>query len=240
MTPPTPAAWQAVRVRRLQATAAVLVVSLAACSGSEDSTDPDVSLDDRLTEAKGAFDEAQFIDFTLATDALPDGLAGLLSAQGTGTHDPAFTGRVDVETGAIPLNDTSLIAVDGVVYVDVPFVGWTDLDPSDYGAPDPADLMDNEKGISSLFTATEDLSEGDSERDGETVLTSIEGTLPGAAVEEVFPSSGADPFDVTYTLTEDNLIEGAEITGPFYEGSDDVTYTLDLDLDGESVDIQAP
>lgn len=227
-------------MRKLPATAVVLVVSLAACSGSDDAPSPDLSLEERLAEAKVAFDEAEFIDFTLGTDSLPEGLPGLLSAEGTGTHDPAFTGKVDVETGAVPLNDTNLIAVDGLVYVDVPFIGWTDLDPSDYGAPDPAGLMDNESGISALFTATEELTEGDSERDGETVLTSIEGTIPGTAVAEVFPSSGAEPFDVTYTLSDENMMEGAEITGPFYAGSANVTYTLDLDLDGESVDIEAP
>lgn len=199
-----------------------------------------MSLEDRLVQAKVGFDEAEFIDFTLMTDSLPGRLPGLLSAEGTGTHDPAFTGKVDVETGAVPLNDTDLIAVDGLVYVDLPFIGWQDLVPSDYGAPDPADLMDNEAGISSLFTATEDLEEGESERDGETVLTGITGTIPGSAVGKVFPSAGSDVFDVTYTLTDDNVIEGAEITGPFYNGSDDVTYTLDLDLDGEPVDIVAP
>ncbi|MBA2445539.1 MAG: LppX_LprAFG lipoprotein [Nocardioidaceae bacterium] len=227
-------------MRKLLATAAVLVVSVAGCKGSEDAPAPDLSLEERLVEAKRDFDEAEFIDFTLATESLPDGLPGLLSASGTGTHDPAFTGKVDVATGAVPLNDTNLIAVDGRVYVDLPFIGWTDLDPSDYGAPDPADLMDTEGGISSLFTATEDLVEGESERDGETVLTSIDGTIPGSAVEEVFPSAGTEPFDVSYTLTDDNALEGAKITGLFYGGSDQVTYTLDLDLDGDPVDIVAP
>jgi len=227
-------------VRELLATAAVLVVSLSACSGSEDSPAPDMSLEDRMAEAKEGFDEAEFIDFTLRTDSLPGGLPGLLSAEGTGTHEPAFTGKVDVETGAVPLNDTDLIAVDGLVYVDLPFIGWTDLDPSDYGAPDPADLMDTESGISALFTATEDLREGESERDGETVLTRIDGTIPGAAVKEVFPSAGSDDFEVSYSLTDDNVIEGAEITGLFYGGSDSVNYALDLDLDGDPVDIVAP
>lgn len=227
-------------MRKLLATAAVLVVSVAGCKSSEDAPAPDLSLEERLVEAKRGFDEAEFIDFTLATESLPDGLPGLLSASGTGTHNPAFTGKVDVATGAVPLNDTNLIAVDGTVYVDLPFIGWTDLDPSDYGAPDPADLMDTEGGISSLFTATEDLVEGESERDGETVLTSIDGTIPGSAVEEVFPSAGTEPFDVSYTLTDDNALEGAKITGLFYGGSDQVTYTLDLDLDGDPVDIVAP
>ena len=53
-----------------------------------------------------------------------------------------------------------LIAVDGKVYAELPLVGWQDIDPADYGAPDPAALMDTDSGISSLFTATEDADGG--------------------------------------------------------------------------------
>jgi len=224
---------------RTLTTAALITVlaSLAGCSDSESGND-DQTPDDRLTEAKTSFDEAEYIDFTLSTDNLPDDLEGLLDARGTGTHEPAFTGEVEVQT-ALDVK-APLIALDGDVYVKLPFSDWSVLDPADYGAPDPAELMDPEGGISSLFTATEGLEEGDSERDGETVLTSISGTIPGEAMSAVFPSSGSDDFTVTYTLTDDNIIDSIRIDGPFYDGSDDVTYTINLDLDGDEIEIEAP
>jgi lipoprotein LprG len=129
--------------------------------------------------------------------------------------------------------------VDGTVYAELPIVGWQEIDPADYGAPNPADLMDTSTGISTLFTATQDAEVGDSTRDGSEVLTTIDGTIPGADVQALFPSAGDDTFDVSYTLTDDNDIEAITVTGPFY-GDADVTYDLDFDLDADSVEIEAP
>jgi lipoprotein LprG len=224
---------------RTLATAAVLLLTLglAGCKGGDD-TSTDESPSDRLAAAKKSFDEAEYVGFTLSTDSLPDDLDGLLSAKGTGTHDPAFTGEVKVQT-AIDIT-APVIAVDGKVYAKLPFSSYTEIDPGQYGAPDPADLMNPDSGISTVFPKTQDPKEGDSKRDGETVLTEITGTLPNEAVKAVFPSAGSGDFDVTYTLTDDNDLSSAKITGPFYDGYDDVTYTIDVDLEADPVEIKAP
>jgi lipoprotein LprG len=227
-------------VRRLVSLVVVLLLglSLAGCKGNDSGTS-DKSPQDRLATAKKSFDKADYIEFTLTASSLPDGLQGLLSAEGTGTHDPAFTGEVKVQTRVTDLT-APLVAVDSTVYAKFPFVGWNKIDPSDYGAPDPANLMDPDIGVSSLFPATQHPKAGDSQRDGDEVLTTIDGTLPASAVKRVFPSSGDADFTVSYTLTSDDSIDSAKITGPFYDGSDDVTYTISFDLDADKVDIQAP
>lgn len=235
-------AWQAVTVRtamtlRPVLLAAAALIALTGCKGG-DSPSNDQTPDERLAEAKQSFDAAEFIEFTLASADLPSDLEGLLSAEGTGTHAPAFDGEVKVQTD---FDITApLIAVDRDVYVKLPFSAWSTIDPAVYGAPDPAQLLADDGGISSLFAATEGLETGDERRDGENVLTNIEGTIPSESVKQVFPSTGAGDFDVTYTLTGANDIDGIEITGPFYDGSDDVTYTIDLNLDGDPVEIEAP
>jgi lipoprotein LprG len=226
-------------VRRLALVCAAVLLALAGCKGGGSSTPSSESPVDRLAAAKQSFDAATYIAFTLSTEHLPDGLQGLLSADGTGTHDPAFTGDVKVQTDLTDIT-APLVAVDGQVYAKFPFVGWNTLDPADYGAPDPAKLMDTKAGISSLFTAIQDPEAGDDQRDGAQVLTSITGTLAGDTVKTVFPSAGSDPFTVTYTLTSDDDIDKATITGPFYAGEDDVTYTIDFTLNADAVDIQAP
>lgn len=217
--------------------AGALVLGLSGCSDSDSSSDEE-SPEDRLADARQSFDDADYIGFTLATEELPSDLQGLLSAKGVGTHEPAFTGEVKVQAG---LDVTApVVAVNDKVYAKLPFSPYTEIDPSTYGAPDPADLMNSDGGISSLFSATEDVKSGDSTRDGKTVLTEIEGTIPATAMEQVFPSAGSGDFEVVYTLTDDNDVDRVRIDGPFYEGYDDVTYTLDLDLTGDEVDIEPP
>jgi lipoprotein LprG len=224
------------RRARSAAAAAACVLALTACKGNaSDNHEPPA---DRLAAAKQSLDDAEYIGFTLSTDNLPDGVDGLVKADGTGTHDPAFSGNVDVQT-AVSIS-APVVSVDGKVYAQLPIVGWQDIDPADYGAPDPAALMARDTGLSSLFTKTEDPAADGQVRDGDDVLDTIRGTVPGADVQALFPSAGDDDFEVTYSLTSDDDIRAVDVTGPFYAGSGDVSYRLTFDLDAEPVDIQPP
>jgi lipoprotein LprG len=232
--------WQAVRVRRLLVAALALTLLLCGCSGGSGAASSSQSPEKRLAAARRNLDSASYVGFTMTATSLPKGLQGLLSATGTGTHAPAFTGTVKVQSG-VDLT-APLIAVDGRVYAKLPFAGWSRLNPADYGAPNPADLMDPGGGVSSLLAATEHLHEGGSQRVGDKVLTSIDGTVPGAAMRRVFPSSGAEDFSVSYLLTDDNSLDSVRVTGPFYPaaGTADVTYDISIDTHARSVDIKAP
>jgi lipoprotein LprG len=220
--------------------ALALALLLSGCSGGSSGTSSDQSPAQRLAEARRNLDAAAYVGFTMTATSLPRGLRGLLSATGTGTHAPAFTGTVKVQTGVDVT--APLVAVDGRVYAKLPFAGWSRLNPADYGAPNPADLMAPGGGVSSLLAATERLHEGSSQRVGYKVLTSIDGTVPGAAMRRVFPSSGSADFTVTYLLTDDNSLDSIRVTGPFYPsaGPVDVTYDISIDTNAKSVDIKAP
>lgn len=230
-----------VPVRRLTRAVAVLavlgtVVTGCTSGGSSSST---LTASQRLSQAKHDFDRAKFIHITLNATTLPTDLpAALQSADGTGTHAPAFTGTVEVRTG---LTITApVVAVNDTVYAKFPFAGWTRLDPAKYGAPDPANLLDRQSGVSALLVETQQPKRTGSRRSGHEVLSTISGTLPGQAVHRLFPSSGGADFTVVYTLSSDNHLTGMTITGPFYAGHSDATYKLDLDTHATPVTIRAP
>ena len=215
---------------------ATLLVVLASCGGSSSNGQP---VDARLAAAKTGFDDARFIGFTLSSDNLPGGVSALESAHGTGTHAPAFTGEVQIVKG---LSFTApLVAVNGRVYAKLPFASWSTINPSDYGAPDPSALMNRSTGLSSLLTAATDISNDGSERSGDTVLTKVSGTLPGKDVQALFPSSAESAFQVTFTLTDDDVLHSVSMTGPFY-GTDHgaSTYAIELDLSADPVTISPP
>lgn len=219
---------------------AATVLAVSACADSSDSGNDGVDAETRLAEARAVLDEAASVYFTISTDELPSDVDGLLEAEGTGTSAPAFDG--DVRVTAAGGVDAEVISVDGQVYAKTGFTPvFVELEPETLGAPDPAVFFDPDSGVSSLLAGTEELQEGEDERDGEEVLSTITGTLPGDLLETLLPT--ADPagtFDVTYRLTEDNELSGALIAGPFYAGSDDVTYDLSFDASDESVEITAP
>lgn len=221
-------------------TAALLTgaLSLTACTSDDDSGDGA----DRLDAAATSLAAAESFDISLKTPELPSGTRGLLSAEGVGDHSPAFQGDVTVVAGGASL-DAEVIAVDGKVWAQTGFASiWAPLDPATLGAPDPAALVgtDADSGLAGLMKVTEDIETGKQSRDGDLVLTEISGDIPGKQIATLIPTADQEEdFDVTYRLTDDDVLHDAKITGPFY-GEDDVTYTLELTARDEPADITAP
>jgi lipoprotein LprG len=172
---------------------------------------------------------------------LPDDVDALVEASGIGTHAPAFDGTIKVQTNNLTL-EVPVVAVEGLVFAKLPGLKeYVEVEAEDYGAPDPADLMDTTSGLSSWLTAAEDVEKGDETRDGDQVLTTYTGTLPGPAVAEVIPSASTkSDFDARFQLDDDGRLAVAVVTGPFYEGAGDIEYTVRLEDYGTEKDITRP
>lgn len=231
---------------RAPRTVALLVagslLTLTGCSDDSAPVSDGKTPEEVLALAKTTLDETSGVSLTLAADALPDGVTAVSAAEGVGTHAPAFEGQLTVMLGGQAF-DVPVVAVDGSVYAQIPLVpGWSDVDPAEYGAPDPAQLMSTETGFSSLLPATKGVEEGESVRGGannEEVLTEFTGTVPGDVVSNVIPSASGD-FDAIYTINAESELRTAELTGIFYPGTEPMTYTIGLDDYGTEQDITAP
>lgn len=216
----------------------LLVATLAGCGGDAESLSPQEALE----QAWNTLAQTSGVSFTLATDALPDGEVGLLTADGVLNKSPAFEGEFTVPIGGFEPT-IKVIAVDDVVYAQLPLTpGWQQIEPSDYGVPDPARLIDAETGIASLLPATTDLSEGEQTRggaDNKDILTVYSGTVPGDAVAAVIPSASGD-FAVDYTISDSGTLSQAVITGDFYGTGAETTYTATISDYGSDPEITAP
>jgi lipoprotein LprG len=219
----------------------VAVLALAGCTGDDASGD-DPTPEEVLADAKATLDGTSGVSIALSTDDLPEGVTAVLRAEGVGTHDPAFDGTLTVVLSGTEF-DVPVVAVDGKVWAQIPLTpGWSDVDPEEYGAPDPARLMSPDEGLSSLLPATTELEAGESVRGGEDnreVLTEYTGTVPGDVVDGVIPSASGD-FDATYTITDTGELRTARLTGVFYPGTDPMTYAIGFSDYGSSPDITAP
>ncbi|GAA2152859.1 hypothetical protein GCM10009844_36550 [Nocardioides koreensis] len=232
------------RPRRTAALAAAVLIALAltSCTDASSSAGDGKSPEDVLAAAKAKLDETSGVNLSLTTDDLPSDVTGVEKASGVGTHDPAFDGSITVVLSGQAF-EVPVVSVDQKVWVQLPLTpGWQDIDPGDYGAPDPARLMSDDEGFSSLLPATTDVQKGDSVRggsDNSEVLTEYTGTVSGDVVKNIIPTASGD-FDATYTVSDDGELREADLTGVFYKDSDSMTYTVTFDDYGTEKTITAP
>lgn len=228
----------------LAASGLMALGGLSACSSDDSAPAEDApSAEDVLAEAKATLDETSGVQVSLATDDLPEGVEGLLGAEGVGTPSPAaFDGVITVRfAGFEP--EVPVVGVDDVVYAQVPLTtGWSQIDPAEYGAPDPAALLGPEGGFSSLLTSTEEVEVGEQVRggtDNRDVLTTYTGTISGEVAATIIPSAEGD-FDASYSISDDGELRSMVLTGAFYGDGESMTYTIDFDDYGSSPEITAP
>jgi LppX/LprAFG-like lipoprotein len=234
---------------RLTVTVAALVLALpvlstlAACSGGESKAQEEGRTpEDVLTEAATKLTETSGVDLTLSTVKLPDGVSGIAKAAGTITNAPAFDGSITVVFAGQTV-DVPVIAVDDVVYAQLPFTpGWNKVNPKEYGAPDPSNLV-GQDGFAGLLEQTESPEAGESVRggaDNTEILTTYSGTVPGTAMKAIIPSSSGDSFDVEWQVADDGELRKATLTGVFYPRAEPMTYTVEFADYGTEKDITAP
>jgi lipoprotein LprG len=217
---------------------AVLFLTYGCGGGSDSDEDPATA----LKTAQQKLEDTSGVTVSLSTDDLPDGVQGLTSASGTLTDDPAYDGRLGVVT-QLGSFSVPVIAVNGQVYAQIPLTpGWSPVDPADYGAPDPAELISTDAGVPAILAATQDPTSGQDVRggtDNKEVLSTYTGTVPDSAVSAIIPGASGD-FDATYGISSDGELRQVALTGTFYSGHPENTYRLVLTDYGTSKDITAP
>src|SRR3954453_4429283 len=226
------------RLTTLLAAALAIGGLLAGCGGKLSDVDPATA----MKTAQQKLEDTIGLTLSLTTDDLPDGVQGVSSATGTLTDAPAFDGSLGVTLSAGSFS-VPVKAVDGKVYAQIPLTpGFSTVDPADYGAPDPAQLLTADQGIPAILAATTDLKQGDDVRggtDNKEVLTTYTGSVSASAVSHLIPGASGD-FAATYGVTDDGELRQASLTGVFYPGKPAMTYTLLLTDYGTSKDITAP
>lgn len=223
----------------------LVVLALTACTGGGDDggADPEEATPQEVLQvAQQTLEETSGLQVSLSTPTLPDGTSGILSAKGVATHAPAFDGTLAVSLAGQPV-EVPVVAVDGVVWARLPFAqSYDKVDPTAYGAPDPAGLLDPQTGFPALLTATRAPEKGESVRggaDNSEVLTEYTGTVPGDAVSQVIPSASGT-FDALWQVTDGGELRHAELTGVFYAGTEPMTYTVDFSEYGTEQEITKP
>lgn len=216
------------------------VAGLSACTKDEAPPAAGDTPAQVLAKVKQVVDAAGSIHLTLTSDGLSDSTDGVRSAEGVGTHAPAFKGTFQIRLKGVAAS-AEVVAVDGAVYAKLPFVpGYAQVSPESLGAPDPAVLFSADRGITTLLTSTTKVAAGDQTRVGSETLTTYTGELAGQNIYDLLKvGDRSSVFDVTYGVSANNELRTVKLVGPFYPGSTS-TYLLTLDQYGAAVSITKP
>lgn len=219
-----------------------LAAALSACGGGDSSSAGGETPADVVAAAQQQLTETPGVQLTLETKDLPAGINGIQKATGVATDAPAFDGTLTVTLSGQAF-DVPVIAVDDKVYAQIPLTpGWSDVDPEDYGAPDPAGFLSADDGFAAILGAATGMEKGESIRggtDNNEILTTYSGSVPGAVVDRVIPGATGD-FSISTQITDGDELRQLALTGVFYQGADPNTYTVGFEDYGTTKDIAAP
>ena len=222
--------------------ALVMAAALTACSGGDKQAGvKKLTAAEQLASAKAKADAATSMHLTLRSSGIPETANGVLAADGSGTHAPAFKGTLDARIAGFAAK-VEVVAINSLLYLKLPFTTeFTEADPKEFNAPNPALMFAKEGGITSLMTATTNLVEGEATRSGADVLRTITGKLPGASIVKLLNfGDAAKTFDVTYGITDPGgELRSVTLVGPFFKNATS-TYVLTLDKYGAPVEISKP
>ncbi len=198
---------------------------------------------ERLSAAKATFDAAGSVQLDLSSRDVPPRENGVTAAKGAGSDQRHRTGVLGHDhrhdRGRRRHDRGHRHRRDGVPEVLHP--GLRGDRPRHPGSAQPGDVL--RPGEGDLRVA--DRRRGDPTAAGRTragadVLDRIDGTLPGAPIEELFHlGDGTGTYRVSYGLTSADELRTATLVGPFFPGVE-ATYLLSLTDYGAPVEITRP
>ncbi|HZU78119.1 MAG TPA: LppX_LprAFG lipoprotein [Dehalococcoidia bacterium] len=213
----------------------IVALLLAACGSTPDAAT-------LLSQAKTTLDSTPAVHFQLTSDAVGGGNGPLITGGSGDIKRPAsFTGTLDVTFAGLSAS-VEAVSAGGKFYVRLPGSPSFQLtNPAAYGFADPGQLMDPNRGLSTLLLrCTSPAVQNDDRLNGE-LLHEVSCTLPGSVIAALLVDAApSKPVNATIGITTDShQVRRVVLTGPFYT-SQNSTFTLVLDNYGENVTVTAP
>lgn len=221
---------------------AIVLLALVGSSGCRDSGAPAATPRELLADSKRQLDAASSARFVLTTAGVPAGTASLIGGRGVLARPAKFQGELNVRIGQGTAT-VSIISVDGNVFAKLPFAAsYSETDPERFGLGDPGELMDPDKGLSTLLVKATGAKLGRKTRIGGEVVQEVVAQVPGDVVADLLVSANPEkPVSATFALAEPKgEVRRVTLVGPFFQPDVNSTLTIVLDRYGEKVTITTP
>lgn len=195
-----------------------------------------------LRSAKQEFDAARTAHFTLTSSSVQGGGPFITGGSGDMQRPSSFTGSLDVDVSGLQLS-VKVLSVGGVFYAQLPnSSSLQPTNPADYGFGDPAELLDPHRGLSNLLVICAHPSLASDDRYNGAELHEVSCSLPGSAIAALLTDAApSQPVAATFGIDSTTMqLRRVALTGPFFSGAGNTTFTLIVDHYGESVSITPP
>lgn len=237
--PGTPAGTDAV-VALVGVVAAVggAAMGLSGCGGS---STPHVSAATLLQKAKTTADAASAVHFVLTSSNVSLSGTNITGGHGDLARPNSLEGSFSVAISGFTAN-VKVVSVGAVFEAELPFsTTYTKTDPAKFGLTNPAELLDPNKGLTSLLTLAQNPIVGPAKRVGGELLETVSYTVPGTTIPVLPDANPSKPVQLTVAIDPATFqLRSVTLTGPLTSATSNSTFVVTLSNYDEQVSITLP
>ena len=216
---------------------ALLASVVTGCSGGKTANPQSL-----LSAAKSTLDSTSAAHFTLSsTNATTSGGTTITGGEGDVQRPDKLRGSLDVIVNGFKAQ-VKVVAVGDQVFAQLPFsTKFSKIDPSTFGLGNPGQLLDPQKGLSSLLSAAAGAKVTGQQRINGELVDLVSADVPGSSIPVLPDADASVPVHMSVAIDPDNhQLRQVTLTGPFIKAGTESTFVVTLTSYGENVQITLP
>lgn len=235
--PPVRPATARARILSFALGTVVVTAALAGCAGGGNKNASTL-----LQGAKSVLDSTTAAHFVLtSTNATTAGGTTITGGEGDVQRPDKIRGSLNVVVNGFKA-DVKVVAVGDQVFAQLPFATkYSKIDPSAFGLGNPGQLLDPNRGLSTLLSSATGAKVTGQQRINGELVDEVSASVPGSKVPVLPDANPNSPVRLVASIDPgSNQLRQVTLTGPFINANSESTFTLTLTNYGESVQITAP
>ena len=218
--------------------AAMAVAGLSACSSSAGSH---TSASVLLQKAKLTADSSSSVHFVLTSSNVSLNSTNITGGNGDMVRPSSLRGTFSVALSGFTAN-VKVVSVGDVFEAELPFTNhYEKTDPSNFGLTNPAELLDPNRGLTSLLALAQNPQAGAKVRVGGELLDTVTYTVPGNDIPVLPDANPSKPVDLTVAINPTNYeLRSVTLVGPLTSATSNSTFVVTLSNYNEHVTVTLP
>lgn len=194
-----------------------------------------------LQKAKTTADSSSAVHFVLTSSNVSLNSTNITGGNGDMARPSSLRGTFSVALSGFTAN-VKVVSVGDVFEAELPFNShYQKTNPSNFGLTNPAELLDPNKGLTSLLALAQNPQAGAPERVGGELLDTVAYTVPGNDIPVLPDANPSKPVDLTVAIDPSNYqLRSVTLVGPLTSATSNSTFVVTLSNYDENVTITLP